>query len=195
MFAEINKGKMKNEGEGKKKRKKKGRGERKEKREKRKEKKRKIYICIEKSATMPAYLLAWARMPTGGQNAKIPPSLKSLVVLKKKKNFHQTCTGYRHRHRHRHRPHPSTRHRRRQKNRLCRVKFLDPTLRTARRRQNHHRHHYRHRHRPHPSPRHRRPPSLSLATFAMAIVEAFKATYVEPMLPVEVEGLEPQGRQ
>ena len=28
---------------------------------------------------------------------------------------------------------------------------------------------YRHRHCPHPSPRHRHPPSLSLATFAMAI--------------------------
>ena len=49
---------------------------------------------IEKSATMSADLLAWARMPTGGQNAnggpkcqrraKIPPSLKSLAVLKKK---------------------------------------------------------------------------------------------------------------
>ena len=26
-------------------------------------------IIIEKSATMPADLLAWARMPTGGQNA------------------------------------------------------------------------------------------------------------------------------
>ena len=34
---------------------------------------------------MPADLLAWARMPKGGQNAKIPPSLKSVVVLKKKK--------------------------------------------------------------------------------------------------------------
>ena len=135
-FAEMNKGKMKNEGEGKKKRKKKGGGERKEKREKRKEKKRNIYICIEKSATMPAYLLAWARMPTGPKcqrRAKMPPSLKSLAVLKKKK-LNQTCTGYRHRHRHR--PHPSTHHRRCQKNQQRRAKFLDPTLRTARRRQN-----------------------------------------------------------
>ena len=39
---------------------------------------------IEKRATMPADLLAWARMPKGGQNAKILPSLKSLAVLKKK---------------------------------------------------------------------------------------------------------------
>ena len=41
---------------------------------------------------MPADLLAWARMPKGGQNAKIPPSLKILAVLKKK-FLHQTGTA------------------------------------------------------------------------------------------------------
>ena len=87
-------------------------------------------------------------------------------MLERKKFLPQTCTSYRYRHRHR--PHPRTRHRHRQKNRQRRVKFLDPTPRTARRRQNH-RHRYRHRHRPRPSPRQRRQPSLSLATFAMAI--------------------------
>ena len=68
--------------------------------------------------------------PKCQRRAKIPPSLKSLVVSGK--IHHQTCTG----HRYRHRPHPSPRHRRRQKNRQRRVKFLHPTLHTARRRQN-----------------------------------------------------------
>ena len=93
---------------------------------------------IEKSATMPADSLAWVINANGGpkcqRRAKIPPSLKRLVVSRK--ILHQTCTVYRHRHRHRHRPHPNPRHHHHQKNRQRRVKFLDPTLRTARRRQN-----------------------------------------------------------
>ena len=82
---------------------------------------------------MPADLLAWARMPTEGQNAKGQNTTepKKLGSIEKKNSIKLALAIAIHRHR----PHPSTHHRRCQKHQQRRVKFLDPTAGEQRGRQ------------------------------------------------------------